>query len=72
MTGLGALQNQLLQQGLTATDLATVLSQAQAANTNTLGLNTNDVSNVLGGNNMGNNVLGANSNMSSGPLSGIM
>ncbi|XP_047532471.1 heterogeneous nuclear ribonucleoprotein M-like [Vanessa atalanta] len=71
LTGLGALQNQLLQQGLTANDLATVLSQAQANNTNSLGLTTADLSaNVLGNSGLGNNVLGPNPTMSSGPLSG--
>ncbi|CAG4965510.1 unnamed protein product [Parnassius apollo] len=72
LTGLGALQNQLLQQGLTANDLATVLSaQAANVNTNNLGLNTTDLgSNVMGNSNMGGNVLGGNPSLSSGPLSG--
>ncbi|XP_032514367.1 heterogeneous nuclear ribonucleoprotein M-like isoform X2 [Danaus plexippus] len=73
LTGLGALQNQLLQQGLTANDLATVLTQAQAANVNSnnLSLGTPDMgSGVLGNSGLGNNVLGANSSLSSGSLSG--
>lgn len=73
LTGLGALQNQLLQQGLTANDLATVLSQAQAANVNpnNMGLSTADLSsNVLGNSSLTGNVLGPNSTLSSGPLSG--
>ncbi|XP_023951769.1 heterogeneous nuclear ribonucleoprotein M isoform X2 [Bicyclus anynana] len=70
LSSLGALQNQLLQQGLTANDLATVLSQAQVANNNAMGLNNTDVGNVLVNNNLNNNVLGPNTSMSSGPLSG--
>ncbi|XP_049872202.1 heterogeneous nuclear ribonucleoprotein M [Pectinophora gossypiella] len=74
LTGLGALQNQLLQQGLTASDLATMLTaQAQVANVNnaaTLSLANADLtSNVLGNSGLSNNVLGGNSSMSSGPLS---
>ncbi|XP_075979397.1 heterogeneous nuclear ribonucleoprotein rumpelstiltskin [Anticarsia gemmatalis] len=67
LTGLGALQNQLLQQGLTANDLATVLT-AQA-NSSNLGLNTDLGSNVLNNSGLTGNVLGNNS-LSSGPLSG--
>ncbi|CAH2087094.1 unnamed protein product [Euphydryas editha] len=73
LSGLGALQNQLLQQGLTASDLATVLTQAQAANVNpnNLALSTADLSsNVLGNSGLSSNVLGPNSTLSSGPLSG--
>ncbi|XP_028173184.1 myelin expression factor 2-like [Ostrinia furnacalis] len=84
LTGLGALQNQLLQQGLTANDLATVLT-AQAANVNTNALtlaNTdlgssvmNSMNNMNNMNNMSNSglttsVLGNNTSMNSGPLSG--
>ncbi|CAH2049379.1 unnamed protein product, partial [Iphiclides podalirius] len=72
LTGLGALQNQLLQQGLTANDLATVLS-AQAGNVNSannLSLNTTDMgTNMMGNSNLGNNVMGGNPTLSSGPLS---
>ncbi|XP_060804462.1 heterogeneous nuclear ribonucleoprotein M [Amyelois transitella] len=77
LSGLGALQNQLLQQGLTASDLATVLTaqaqvQAQAqVNTANLGLNNTDLtSNILGNTNLANNIMGNNSGLSSGPLSG--
>ncbi|CAK1542137.1 unnamed protein product [Leptosia nina] len=74
LTGLGALQNQLLQQGITANDLvSSVLTQAQAANVNTnnLAMGGGDMSgNVLGNPNMSNNVLGGNNSLNSGPLSG--
>lgn len=80
---MGALQNQLLQQGLTANDLASVLTaqaqaqaQAQASvNVNnvsqSLGLNTDLGSNLHGNQHsgLGNSVMG-NNTMSSGPLSG--
>lgn len=73
LTGLGALQNQLLQQGLTANDLATMI-QAQAqvnANSASLGLGNSDLSsNVLGNSGLSNSVLGASNAMNSGPLSG--
>ncbi|XP_045501078.1 heterogeneous nuclear ribonucleoprotein M isoform X2 [Colias croceus] len=73
LTGLGALQNQLLQQGITANDLvSSVLTQAQAnVNTNSMGMNTNDLGpNVLGNGGMSNSVLGQNPGLSSGPHSG--
>ncbi|XP_026326051.1 heterogeneous nuclear ribonucleoprotein M isoform X2 [Hyposmocoma kahamanoa] len=72
LTGLGALQNQLLQQGLTANDLATMIQAQAQANVNTanLGLGNSDLtSNVLGNSGLTNSVLGANSAMNSGPLS---
>lgn len=72
LTGLGALQNQLLQQGLTANDLATMLTaqaqvqaqaqaqaqaQVQAASVNTgLNLGNNDLSSSV----LGNSSLGNN------------
>ncbi|KAJ0175158.1 hypothetical protein K1T71_009299 [Dendrolimus kikuchii] len=72
LTGLGALQNQLLQQGLTASDLATVLS-AQAASVNQANLamagNSDLGSSVLNNSGLNSNVLGTSS-LSSGPLSG--
>ncbi|XP_072938482.1 myelin expression factor 2 [Epargyreus clarus] len=74
LSGLGALQNQLLQQGLTANDLATVLTaQAQVnVNSNNLGMGNSDLgSSVLGNSNMNPQLsLGPNSSLSSGPLSG--
>lgn len=73
LTGLGALQNQLLQQGLTANDLATMIQAQAQANVNTanLGLGSSDLSsNVLGNSGLANSVLGANNAMTSGPLSG--
>lgn len=71
LTGLGALQNQLLQQGLTANDLATVLTAQANVNTANLGLGNTDLAgNVLGNTALTNNVLGTSSGMSSGPLSG--
>lgn len=67
---MGALQNQLLQQGLTANDLATVLTAQANVNSNNLGLGNADLgSNVLGNSGLSNNVLGNNS-LSSGPMSG--
>ncbi|XP_063627155.1 heterogeneous nuclear ribonucleoprotein M [Cydia splendana] len=81
LTGLGALQNQLLQQGLTASDLATVLTaqaqaqaQAQVAQAANVGVNVNSGLNLnndlsgLGNNALSSNVMGSSS-MSSGPLS---
>ncbi|XP_068622398.1 myelin expression factor 2-like [Battus philenor] len=71
LTGLGALQNQLIQQGLTANDLATVLSAQANVNTNNLNLNTTDMgTNMMNTSNMGGNVMGGNPSLSSGPLSG--
>lgn len=73
LTGLGALQNQLLQQGLTANDLATVLTaQAANVNTNALSLGNSDLGSSLQMNNsaLSNNVLGNNQSLNSGPLSG--
>ncbi|XP_013140500.1 PREDICTED: myelin expression factor 2-like isoform X3 [Papilio polytes] len=70
LTGLGALQNQLLQQGLTANDLATVLSAQANVNTNNMAMNTTDMSsNMMPNTNMNSNVIG-NPGLSSGPLSG--
>lgn len=69
LTGLGALQNQLLQQGLTANDLATVLSAQANVNQASLGLNTDMTSNVLNNTGLNSNVMGSAS-MSSGQLSG--
>lgn len=72
MTGLGALQNQLLQQGLTANDLATVLSAQANVNTNNMAMNTTDMSsNMMPNTNMNSNVIG-NPGLSSGPLSGML
>ncbi|XP_004929669.1 heterogeneous nuclear ribonucleoprotein M isoform X2 [Bombyx mandarina] len=67
LTGLGALQNQLLQQGLTANDLATVLTaQANVNQAASLGIGNNEMnSNVLTSGVMGGN------QMNSGPLSNI-
>ncbi|XP_059055698.1 myelin expression factor 2 [Achroia grisella] len=71
LTGLGALQNQLLQQGLTANDLATVLTAQANVNTANLGLGNADLGgNVLGNPGLSNNVLGSGPAMGSGPLSG--
>lgn len=72
MTGLGALQNQLLQQGLTANDLATVLTAQANVNSASLGLGNTDLgSSVLGNSGLtGNSLMGNNSSMNSGPLSG--
>ncbi|CAH4022130.1 myelin expression factor 2 isoform X1 [Pieris brassicae] len=73
LTGLGALQNQLLQQGITANDLvSSVLTQAQAnVGSNNLGMGGPDLSaNVMANNPMSNNVLGPNNNLGSGPHSG--
>lgn len=73
LTGLGALQNQLLQQGLTANDLATMIQAQAQANVNTanLGLGNTDLSSsVLGNSGLTNSVLGASNAMNSGPLSG--
>ncbi|XP_050667270.1 myelin expression factor 2 isoform X2 [Leptidea sinapis] len=81
LTGLGALQNQLLQQGITANELvSSVITQAQAqaqANVNmtqnSLSLGTADLGGgVMGNTGMSNSMLGVgpNSSLSSGPLSG--
>ncbi|XP_035447190.1 myelin expression factor 2 isoform X1 [Spodoptera frugiperda] len=71
LTGLGALQNQLLQQGLTANDLATVLTAQANVNSNNLGLGNTDLGSSLNLNNssLANSVMG-NNTLSSGPLSG--
>ncbi|XP_045538698.1 myelin expression factor 2 isoform X2 [Papilio machaon] len=70
LTGLGALQNQLLQQGLTANDLATVLSAQANVNTNNLAMNSTDMTpNMMSNTNLNSNVIG-NAGLSSGPLSG--
>ncbi|CAH0399500.1 unnamed protein product [Chilo suppressalis] len=70
LTGLGALQNQLLQQGLTANDLASVLT-AQANVNSSLNLGNSDLgNNVLSNSGLSNNVMGGGGNMNSGPLSG--
>lgn len=70
LTGLGALQNQLLQQGLTANDLSQLLTAQANVNTANLGLNATDLgSSVLGNSGLSNSLMGNNS-LSSGPLSG--
>ncbi|CAG9790878.1 unnamed protein product [Diatraea saccharalis] len=70
LTGLGALQNQLLQQGLTANDLASVLTAQASVNSNLNLGNADLTSNVLNNSGLPNSLLGGNSNLNSGPLSG--
>lgn len=64
LTGLGALQNQLLQQGLTANDLATVLS-----NSTSLGLGNDLSTNILSTGMAGNPGASLNTNNSMNSLS---